>query len=195
MTGTTLAPLPRLSDHMRGSELDNALRIVGRYMADHGLEERYAVQLLHSHFPVAPDEAIMEWVDGDVLRTKVVSRDDVAKLAPSQWGVTADGQLVELQWSRDELGSTENDAGLVKLGKFLASQGLHRTFAIEALPYGLPTGPDEVTMEETNEVTRTQATTIVSRSAVKAAQIAGWKFTEAGLPIAAPYCLEYEDRH
>jgi hypothetical protein len=195
MTGTIFARLPRLSDHIRGPELDAALLAVGRYMADHGLTERYAIQLLHGHFSVAYNEAIVEWIDGDVLRTEVVSRDEIVGRTPSQWGVTADGQLVELQWSRDALGSAEEDTGLVELGLFLASQALHRTFAIETLPYGLPTGPDKVTFEDTDEVARTQTTIVVPRSAVKATQAAGWKFSEDGLPFAVPYCNDYEVRH
>lgn len=197
MTGLELASAPRISEYEHGPELDAMLRKFGKYLVslDSDAIRRYGVQLYHSHFPVAGDEAIVQRLDGKTLCTRVVPRSRVSGLTPTTWAFTCDGAPVVIQWSEDQVASDGVGPDLEQLGRFLAAEDLTSTFAIEILPYPLQAGPGEALLEDTDTQTRTQATTTVPRSEVTEWQAASWQFTSKGEPSAVKYCLDNDIRH
>lgn len=90
---------PHIRDIDR-TDLPEKLALVGGFLAEHGLAGYFGVTLDHSHFPVGPDEALLEVTD-ETARTQFVSvvpRSDVSDNAVAIWGFGPDGQPIARQW-------------------------------------------------------------------------------------------------
>lgn len=91
-----LAELPDISEVEPLNENDRAcFRDVREVLARHGLLSRFGLTLLHQHFPVGPDEALLETFDADA-RTLNIRPVPKAELPPSietQWQLV-DGEAL-----------------------------------------------------------------------------------------------------
>ncbi len=97
---TALRAAPHIREVRRGPELDAALEKVGAFLADEGLTDVLAVQVLHSHFEVALDEALLEVTDEEarVQVTEVVPADQVSDEQAATWRFMLDGSPVVMGW-------------------------------------------------------------------------------------------------
>ncbi len=93
---TALRAAPHIREVRRGPELDAALEKVGAFLADEGLTDVLAVQVLHSHFPVAAGETLLEVTDEDarVQVTRVVPITKVSDEQAATWRFGSDGRPV-----------------------------------------------------------------------------------------------------
>lgn len=82
----------------------------------------------------------------------------------------------------------ELDAALVKIGAFLAAEGLTDVFAVQVLHQHFPVGPDEALLEVTDESARVQTSRVVPRSQVSEEQAATWRFGPTGWPVTMGWC-------
>ncbi len=201
MTSTVLDAPPRLSVYDVGSaEFQTAPRQVADYLARKGLTSKYGFQLLHEHFPLE-HEAIVQAIKNNELDTRVVPRHEADGLMPTIWRVTpdgvfpSDGTLIPMQWAEGVAASTIVDSDLEEFGHFLAAAGLASTFVIVDLAYTIQLGPDQVSLEYTDEVTRTQRTIAVPRSTVTEAQAATWVATSDGSPVVRGVCQLTDNKH
>lgn len=121
------------------------LRQVGRVLADHGAAGRFGITLLHSHFPVARDEALVEGVGEDgKLITQVMPLDIAegdAAIVPRCWmfadDCATDGreELSVLTWSRrDHLPqkplSSEDHGLIAELARLFRARGMTGRFGM-----------------------------------------------------------------
>lgn len=121
------------------------LRAVGQMLAKHGAEDRFAVTLLHSHFPVARDEALVEAItEDDKLVTVVMSLRSAEAdpaIVPQSWmfadACAVDGreELNVLTWSRcDHLPqaplSAADDRLIADLARIFRSRGMTGRFGL-----------------------------------------------------------------
>lgn len=75
---TKWAAFPDVDQVKQISESDTeCLRDVRDVLAKHGALDRFGVSLLHSHFPIAPDEMLMETTD-EVSRVQTIRPVNIA---------------------------------------------------------------------------------------------------------------------
>lgn len=121
------------------------LHAVGEILAERGAEGRFAVTLLHSHFPVAGHEALVEAItEDDKLVTQVLSLRAVEAdptIVPQSWmfaDACATGgreELSVLTWARrDHLPqaplSAADDALIADLARVFRSRGMTGRFGL-----------------------------------------------------------------
>ncbi len=166
------------------------LRRTGEFVATERLNAQYGVQALHGHYPVGSSELVLEFVEGETLRTRVVSRGEVTNLVPTVWGFTTDGTHVPIQWGVNMPGSGVSDSDLSRIGEFLAVNGLTCTFSVVRLPLAVKVSLGEtVLLEETDKQARTQISRIMPRGMVPSCDDATWAFADDGTPVAIACCV------
>lgn len=70
---------------------------IRKVLEKHGLIDRFGITLLHSHFPVGDDEALLETIDAETrtLTIKPVPRADLPPSIETQWQlVTGEPMLI-----------------------------------------------------------------------------------------------------
>lgn len=190
MTSMVLAAPPRLSAYDLDSvQFQAALWEVAGYLARMGLTTKYGFWLLHGHFSL-DHEAIVQCIENNELSTRVVPRHQANGMAPTVWRIAPDGTLVPVQWAEAVAVpvATAIDPALAAFGDFLATAGLASTFVIVELAHTIKLGPDQVSLETTNELRRTQRTIAVPRSIVTEGQVAGWSAATDGTPVPRHFC-------
>jgi hypothetical protein len=191
MTSLQLEAAPPFGVVQSRASFPSDLARTGRFVAgQRGLNKKCGVQALHDHFDVLDDEAIIQFLDAETLRTEVVSRDEVAGKLPVAWVVTLGGILVPTQWNQEGAVGTDLDPDLVRFGQFLAEEGLTGTFSLVRLPLSLDAGPGNVLFEKTNFSARTQVNDIVSFDTVPSCDYATWAFgdDDDGTPFVVACC-------
>jgi hypothetical protein len=82
------AELPDISEVKPLDERDKAcFREVREVLSRHGLLERFGLTLLHQHFPLSDDEALLETIDTEkrTLTIKPVPKADLPPSIETQW--------------------------------------------------------------------------------------------------------------
>jgi hypothetical protein len=174
----TLVDAPHSRDAAKGPELALALQRFGAFVLTEGLEGMIAAQVLHGHFWVAEGEAILDSVDINAreIMTRVVPIDQVTADQEAVWGFTTDGTPVVLGWSDDAHVDTALMAAVIKAGAFLARERLTTALAVVTRDEPFPLEPAEMLLERTDEGSRTQRTTVVSRGDIPPERTATWYF-------------------
>lgn len=75
------------------TELDSAcLAEVRSVLSKHGRLDRFGIVLLHKHFELDADEALVETIDQEnrILTVQPVKRRDVAGAIPTQWSLASE---------------------------------------------------------------------------------------------------------
>lgn len=90
---------PDIEDVSRFNDDDKeCLRDVRDVLRRHGMLDRFGMTLVHSHFPIADDEVLMETTDLEnrTLRIAPMKATDAANLAsrPTNWRFTEDEAIV-----------------------------------------------------------------------------------------------------
>lgn len=199
-----LQPLPPIGQvDVTAAAFQAVLAKVGAFFAEKGLTRRFAVQVGHSHFSVAPDEALWEELDMAVpsLTTSVVPLAQVSDDLAVAWRFAETGEAVATAWCAQAsvIGltspGTELKGGLVAIGRFFVSEGLTRILTVRVLGVSIPVGPGEIPLETTDAARRTQEILAVPLSTVAPRQAATWGFTPAGRPVVMATCFDTDAEH
>lgn len=165
------------------------------FIDDKGMNERVAVQAFHGHYPQGSDERVLEFADGEVLRTRVATSGETADLdlVPTVVGFMSNGTRVTLRWGIEVPDDGTFESDLRDLGRFLVANGLTDTFVVVRLPLAVAVIPGEtVLLEKTDESTRTQASHIQQRGTVSSCCDGTWVAANGGAPVAI-MCCQCED--
>lgn len=189
---TNLLEAPRFGEVQNQSDFTTNLERTCAFLAGKRMNERVAVQAFHGHYPQGDTERVIEFVDGDVLRTRVATSGETADLdlVPTVVGFTSDGTQVPLQWGIGVPDDGMLESDLTDLGRFLAMNKLTGIFVAVRLPLAIPVVPGEtVLFEETDKTARTQESRIRLRAMVPSCDDATWIATDDGIPVAVACCL------
>lgn len=188
---TDLLEAPRFGEVQSQPGFTADLKQTCLFMTEKGMNERVAVQAFHGHYSQGDNERVFEFVDGEVLRTRVATSGDTVglDLVPTVVGFMPDGTQVPLQWGIDVPDDGMFTSDLADLGRFLATNKLTGTFVAVRLPLAIPVTPGEtVLLEETDKVARTQESRIMPRGMVPSCDDATWAATNDGTPVAIACC-------
>ncbi|MFD8980246.1 hypothetical protein [Streptomyces sp. NPDC059564] len=95
---TARKPLPRFEEAEGLGPWDAAfVRDLVEVLDKHGNLDRFGLCLLHDHFPLAPDEVMVETNDpaARTLHAHVEKRDRTRHVTPSQWRFAPHGAAVD----------------------------------------------------------------------------------------------------
>ncbi|MDH6539741.1 hypothetical protein [Streptomyces sp. SPB4] len=95
---TARKPLPRFEEAEGLGPSDAAfVRDLVEVLDKHGNLDRFGLCLLHDHFPLAPDEVMVETNDpvARTLHAHVENRDRTRHVKPSQWRFAPHGAAVD----------------------------------------------------------------------------------------------------
>lgn len=188
---TDLLEAPRFGEVQSQPGFTANLKRTCAFLAEKRMNQRVAIQAFHGHYPQGATERVLEFVDGEVLRTRVATSGETVDLdlVPTVVGFQSDGTQVPLQWAVGMPDSVFN-TDLDDLAQFLAMNKLTDVFVAVRLPLAIPVVPGEtVLFEETNRAARTQESHIRQRSAVPSCDDATWIATDDGTPLAIACCL------
>lgn len=187
---TDLLEAPRFGEVQSQPGFTAGLERTCAFIAEKKMNMRVAIQALHGHYHQSRDERVLEFVDGDVLRTRVATSGETADmdLVPTVVGFQPDGTQVPLQWAVGMPDGAFN-TDLSELGRFLVANKLTGIFVAVRLPLAVPVTPGKtVLFEKTNKAARTQESRIRQRSTVPSCDDATWIATDDGTPIAIACC-------
>lgn len=179
-------------------EFREALTKAGAILAGTGLN----VYSRHHHYALERGEVLFEELimPGRLALYPLQEAEATTKGLPSCWAFTPNGDVVVVRYadwrlhddSDLDVTSPEFQAKLVEIGRAFAHADIHDTLELNVAGFLFSGGPNQVTLENTNEVARRQEVTLVEPTSEMVTSgwtfAACWNFSPSGEPVAFGFC-------